>query len=149
MQRATPLHCAPVLKFQSGSIYSLRTEKTLTPLMMDRNLSSEDQQSIRRKNLRLVQTCTYTTPHSSPRSWEVAFIPFPAKFAPHPTQAETGLATHAQWALPPSMRVLHSRTTALRILGLAEGGNTVSADHLLQMATMLRSHTIPLQCRRL
>ena len=38
------------------------------------------------------------------------------------------------------MRVLHSRTTALRILGLAEVGNTVSADRLLQMATMPQEH---------
>ena len=55
---------------------------------------------------------------SSPRAREVAFIPFPANFAPLPTQAETGVATDAQWALPPSMQLLQSRTIVLRILSL-------------------------------
>ena len=77
---------------------------------------------------------------SSPRSWEVAFIPFPATFAPLPTQEETGMTTEAQWALPPSMQLLQSGTIVLQILSLAEVGNTVSADHLLQMATMPLEH---------
>ena len=45
---------------------------------------------------------------SSPRSWEVAFIPFPATLAPLPTQEETGMTTEARWALPPSMQLLQS-----------------------------------------
>ena len=39
----------------------------------------------------------------------------------------------------PSMQILRSRTTVLRVLGMAEVGNTVS-DHLLQMATMPQEH---------
>ena len=46
------------------------------------------------------------------------------------------MTVDAQWMLPPSMQVLESRTFGLQILSLAEVGNTVSADHLLQMATM-------------
>ena len=55
---------------------------------------------------------------SSPRSWTVAYIPTPETFAPLPTQAELGVATPIQWALPP----------CLRLLSLAEVGTTVSAD---------------------
>ena len=77
---------------------------------------------------------------SSPRSWVVAFIPFPETFAPLPTQEETGMTKDARWMLPPSMKLLEARTFGLQILSLAEVGNTVSADHLLQMATMPLEH---------
>ena len=73
---------------------------------------------------------------SSPRSWTVAFIPTPETFAPTPTQAELGVTSSIQWALPPCMQRLETRTIGLPILSLAEVGTTVSADHLLQMATM-------------
>ena len=70
----------------------------------------------------------------------VAYIPFPETFAPLPSQEETGMTVEARWALPPSMKVLEARTFGLQILSLAEVGNTVSADHLLQMATMPLEH---------
>ena len=38
------------------------------------------------------------------------------------------------------MRTLTPLTTPLHILSLAEVGNTASADHLLQMATMPLEH---------
>ena len=44
------------------------------------------------------------------------------------------------WGLPPSLQQLETRTVALPILNLAEVGTTVSADHLLQMATMPLEH---------
>ena len=50
------------------------------------------------------------------------------------------MTVDAQWVLPPSMKVLESRTFGLQILSLTEVGNTVSADHLLQMATMPLEH---------
>ena len=77
---------------------------------------------------------------SSPRSWTVASIPTPETFAPIPTQAELGVTSPIQWALPPCMRQLETRTIGLSILSLAEVGTTVSADHLLQMATMPLEH---------
>ena len=53
--------------------------------------------------------------------------------------------------LPECMRDLTPHTTPLRILSLAEVGNTASADHLLQMATMPLEHKttafgIPCSC---
>ena len=48
--------------------------------------------------------------------------------------------TQIQWGLPPSLQQLETQTTALPILSLAEVGTTVSADHLLQMATMPLEH---------
>ena len=49
------------------------------------------------------------------------------------------------------MRALIPRTTPLQLLNLAEVGNTASADHLLQMATMPLEHKttalgIPYSC---
>ena len=41
---------------------------------------------------------------SSPRSWEIALVPFPSSFAPLPKLQETGVAEEAQWAFPPSLR---------------------------------------------
>ena len=67
-------------------------------------------------------------------------IPFPETFAPLPSQEETGMTVDAKWMLPPSMKALEARTFGLQILSLAEVGNTVSADHLLQMATMPLEH---------
>ena len=77
---------------------------------------------------------------SSPRSWTVAFIPTPETFAPLPTQSELGVNTQIQWELPPSLQRLETRTVGLPILSSAEVGTTVSADHLLQMATMPLEH---------
>ena len=71
---------------------------------------------------------------SSPKSWTVAYIPNPEAFAPLPTSAEVVVNTQIQWGLPPSLLRLETHTVGLHILGLAEVGTTVSADHLLQMA---------------
>ena len=48
--------------------------------------------------------------------------------------------TQIQWGLPPSLQQLEVQTVGLPILSLAEVGTTVSADHLLQMATMPLEH---------
>ena len=77
---------------------------------------------------------------SSPKSWTVAFIPTPETFAPLPTRSEVVVNTQIQWGLPPSLQQLETRTVGLPILSLAEVGTTVSADHLLQMATMPLEH---------
>ena len=77
---------------------------------------------------------------SSPRHWDVALVPFPEDFVPLPTPAETGLACPAPWAFPPSLCVLEPRTTKLRVLAIAEAGDTVTADHLLQMACLAAEH---------
>ena len=53
---------------------------------------------------------------------------------------ELGVNTQIQWGLPPSLQRLETRTVGLPILSLAEVGTTVSADHLLQMATMPLEH---------
>ena len=74
---------------------------------------------------------------SSPKSWTVAFIPTPETFAPSPTSDEIVVNSQIQWGLPPSLQQLETQTVVLLILSLAEVGTTVSADHLLQMATML------------
>ena len=74
---------------------------------------------------------------SSPKSWTVAFIPTPETFAPLPTRSEVVVNTQIQWGLPPSLQQLETRTVP--ILSLAEVGTTVSADHLLQMATAPRT----------
>ena len=76
---------------------------------------------------------------SSPKSWTVAFIPTPETFAPLPTRSEVVVNTQIQWGLPPSLQQLETRTVGLPILSLAEVGTTVSADHLLQMATAPRT----------
>ena len=75
---------------------------------------------------------------SSPKSWTVAYIPTPEAFAPLPTAAEVVVNTQIQWGLPPSLRQLEVQTVGL--LSSAEVGTTVSADHLLQMATMPLEH---------
>ena len=80
------------------------------------------------------------TRQSSPKSWTVAYIPAPDTFAPLPTQAELGINTQVKWGLPPSMRRLETCSISISILSLAEVGTTVSADHLLQMATMPLEH---------
>ena len=77
---------------------------------------------------------------SSPKHWDVALVPFPEEFAPLPTSAETGLACTAPWAFPPSLCVLESRATRIRVLAIAEAGDTVTADHLLQMASLAAEH---------
>ena len=77
---------------------------------------------------------------SSPKSWTVAFIPMPDTFAPLPTRAEVVVNTQTQWGLPPSLQQLEPHKIAVPILSLAEVGTTVSADHLLQMATMPLEH---------
>ena len=73
---------------------------------------------------------------SSPRSREVALVPFPGDFAPLPTQTETGLACSAGWEFPPNLKVLESRPIHFWLVVLAEVGDTVTADHLIQMATL-------------
>ena len=77
---------------------------------------------------------------SSPRHWDVALVPFPEEFVPLPTSTETGLACSAPWAFPPSLCVLESRATRIRVLAIAEAGDTVTADHLLQMASLAAEH---------
>ena len=77
---------------------------------------------------------------SSPRHWDVALVPFPEDFVPLPTPTETGLACPAPWAFPPSLRVLESRANKFRVLAMAEAGDTVTADHLLQMACLAAEH---------
>ena len=77
---------------------------------------------------------------SSPRAWEVAFVPFRGDFAPLPTQAETGLACQVSWDFPPSLKVLESKSTRFRVVDVAEVGDTVTADHLIQMATLPTEH---------
>ena len=67
-------------------------------------------------------------------------MPFPEEFVPLPTSAETGLACSAPWAFPPSLCVLESRATRIRVLAIAEAGDTVTADHLLQMASLAAEH---------
>ena len=77
---------------------------------------------------------------SSPRHWDVALAPFPEDFVPLPTPTETGLACPAPWAFPPSLCVLESRATKFRVLAIAEAGDTVTADHLLQRASLAAEH---------
>ena len=77
---------------------------------------------------------------SSPRHWDVALVPFPEDFVPLPTPTETGLACPAPWAFPPSLCVLEPRAIKLRVLAIAEAGDTVTADHLLQMACLAAEH---------
>ena len=74
---------------------------------------------------------------SSPRHWDVALVPFPAD---PPATAETGLACPVKWEFPPSLLILESRATKFRVLAFAEAGDTVTADHLLQMATLAAEH---------
>ena len=80
---------------------------------------------------------------SSPKSLTVAYIPTPEAFAPLPTAAEVVVNTQIKWGLPPSLQQLEVQTVGLPILSLAEVGTTVSADHLLQMATMPLELGIP------
>ena len=77
---------------------------------------------------------------SSPRHWDVALVPFPEDFAPPPATAETGPACPVKWAFPPSLHILESRATKFQVLAFAEAGDTVTADHLLQMATLAAEH---------
>ena len=77
---------------------------------------------------------------SSPKSWTVAYIPTPETFAPLPTSAEIVVNTQVRWGLPPSLHELTTQMVELHILSLAEVGATVSADHLIQMATMPLEH---------
>ena len=69
-----------------------------------------------------------------------AFIPTPETFAPLPTKSEVGVNVEIQWGLPPSLQQLDTRTVGFPILSLSEVGTTVSADHLLQMATTPLEH---------
>ena len=48
----------------------------------------------------------------------------------------TTVNTQIQWGLPPGLQQLEAQTVVLPLLSLAEVGTTVSADRLLQMATM-------------
>ena len=59
---------------------------------------------------------------------------------PLPTPAETGQACPPPWAFPPSLCVLESRATEFRVLAIAEAEDTVTADHLLQMASLAAKH---------
>ena len=77
---------------------------------------------------------------SSPRHWDVALVPFPEDFVPLPTPTETGLACPAPWAFQPSLCVLEPRANKFRVLAIAEAGDTVTADHLLQMASLAAEH---------
>ena len=77
---------------------------------------------------------------SSPRAWDVALVPFPGDFAPLPTLIETGFAHETKWEFPPSLPFLESRTIRFQLIALAEVGDTVTADHLVQMATMPAEH---------
>ena len=77
---------------------------------------------------------------SSPRHWDVALVPFPEDFVPLPTPTETGLACPAPWAFPPSLCALEPRATKFRVLAIAEAGDTVTADHLSQMASLAAEH---------
>ena len=77
---------------------------------------------------------------SSPRSWDVALVPYPADFAPLPTQSETGLACPLDWGFPPSLQVLTATPTRLLLVAIADVGDTVTADHLIQMATLPAEH---------
>ena len=81
-----------------------------------------------------------TPTHEQSTPLDVALAPFPEDFAPPPTPAETGLACPVKWAFPPSLHILESRATKFRVLAFAEAGDTVTADHLLQMATLAAEH---------
>ena len=59
---------------------------------------------------------------------------------PLPTPTETGQACPAPWAFPPSLRVLEPKANEFRVLAIAEAGDTVTADHLLQMASLAAEH---------
>ena len=72
--------------------------------------------------------------------WDVALVPLPGDFAPLPTPAETGLACPVRWAFPPSLQIMESRPSPFQVLAIAEVGDTVTADHLLQMATLAAEH---------
>ena len=67
-------------------------------------------------------------------------VPFPADFAPLPATAETGLACPVKWEFPSSQLILESRATKFRVLAFAEAGDTITVDHLLQMATLVAEH---------
>ena len=45
-----------------------------------------------------------------------------------------------QLELPPSLRILESKPTRFQVVAIAEVGDTVAADHLLQMATLTPEH---------
>ena len=77
---------------------------------------------------------------SSSRHWDVALVPFPEDFVPLPTPTETGPACPAPWAFPRSLCALEPRATKLRVLAIAEAGDAVTADHLLQMASLAAEH---------
>ena len=81
-----------------------------------------------------------TPTHEQSTPLDVALVPFPEDFAPPPTPAETGLACPVKWAFPPSLHILESRATKFRVLAFAEAGDTVTADRLLQMATLAAEH---------
>ena len=67
-------------------------------------------------------------------------VPFPADLPPRPATVETGLACPVKWEFPPSLLIVESRATKFRVLAFAEAGDTVTADHLLQMATLTAEH---------
>ena len=67
-----------------------------------------------------------TARYSSPKSWVVAVMPVPETFAPLPSRGEIGTNVDAVWDLPPCMKDLTPCATTLRLLGLAEVGNTAS-----------------------
>ena len=77
---------------------------------------------------------------SSPRAWDIALVPFPEDFDPLPTQAETGLACPVKWEFPPSLCLLEAKPTKFQVVAIAEVGDTVTADHLLQMAKLAAEH---------
>ena len=77
---------------------------------------------------------------SCPRAWDIALVPFPEDFDPLPTQAETGLACPVKWEFPPSLCLLEAKPTKFQVVAIAEVGDTVTADHLLQMAKLAAEH---------
>ena len=115
---------------EEGKVYTLLMvllEFVSQPRKRSRKGSSESKEEL-------------ATRQSSPKWWTVAYIPTPDTFAPLPTQAELGINTDVKWGLPPSMQRLETCSIGISILSLAEVGTTVSADHLLQMATMPLEH---------
>ena len=70
---------------------------------------------------------------SSPRSWDVALVPFPGDFVPLPTLQETGIAQEAEWGFLSSLAVLKSRAIsfpcARRTRQYGHGGSPSSNGH--------------------
>ena len=63
-------------------------------------------------------------------------------YRPYPVSSR--LCASAQcpdsWNFPPSLRILESKSTKFRVVAIAEVGDTVTADHPIQMATLAPEH---------